>query len=37
MKVQHQLEILYFQVDESLVCMDIVSTFPILIIIYQKF
>jgi hypothetical protein len=37
MKAQHQLEILYFQVDEGIVCMDIVSTFHILIIIYQSF
>jgi hypothetical protein len=37
MKAQHQLEILYFQVDEGIVCMDIVSTFRILIIIYQSF
>jgi len=29
-----QLEVLYFQVDKSLVCMDIVSTFHIIIIIY---
>jgi hypothetical protein len=26
MKVQHQLELLYFQVDEDLVCMDMIST-----------
>jgi hypothetical protein len=36
MKVNHQLELLYFQVDEGLVCMDIVSTFHILIIINQN-
>jgi hypothetical protein len=37
MKVKHQLELLYFEVDEGLVCMDIVSTFHILVIIYQSF
>jgi hypothetical protein len=37
MKVTHQLELLYFQVDEGLVCMGIVSTFHILIIIYINF
>ncbi len=31
MKVKHQLESLYFQVDEGLVCMDIISTFHILV------
>jgi hypothetical protein len=36
-EVKHQLELLYFQVDEGLVCMDIVSTFHILIITYQSF
>jgi hypothetical protein len=36
MKVNHQLESLYFQVDEGLMCMDIVSTFDILIIIDQN-
>jgi hypothetical protein len=37
MKVKHQLELLYFRVDESLKCMDIVLTFLILIILYQSF
>jgi len=37
MKTQHQLELLYSQVDEGLVCMDIVSTFHILVIIYRSF
>jgi hypothetical protein len=37
MKIKHQLELLYFQVDEGLVCMDIISTFDILVIIYQSF
>jgi hypothetical protein len=37
MKVKHQLELLYFQVDEGLVSMDIIWTFHILIIIYQGF
>jgi hypothetical protein len=37
MKVKHELKLLYFQVDEGLVCMDIVSTFHIIVIIYQNF
>jgi hypothetical protein len=37
MKVTHQLELLHFQVDEGLVCMDIISTFHILVIIYISF
>jgi hypothetical protein len=37
MKVKHQLKLVYVQVDEGIVCMDIVSTFHILIIIYQSF
>jgi hypothetical protein len=37
MKVTHQLELLYFQVEDGLVCMDIVSSFHILVIIYQSF
>jgi hypothetical protein len=37
MKVQHQLELLYFQVDEELMCMDMISTFHYLVIIYQSF
>jgi hypothetical protein len=37
MKVQHQLGLLDFQVDEDLVCMDMISTFHYLIIIYQSF
>jgi len=37
MKIKHQLELLYLQVDEGLVYMDIVSTFHILVIIYQSF
>jgi hypothetical protein len=37
MKVQHQLELLYFQANEDLVCMDMISTFHYLIIIYQSF
>jgi hypothetical protein len=36
MKIQHKLELLYFQVDEDLLCMDMVSTFHYLVIIYQK-
>jgi hypothetical protein len=34
MKVQHQLELLHFQVDEDLLCMDMISTFHHLVIIY---
>jgi hypothetical protein len=37
MKAKHQLDILYFQVDEGLMCMDIILTFHILYIIYQSF
>jgi hypothetical protein len=37
MKKKHQLKLVYFQVDGGLVCMDIVSIFHILIIIYQSF
>jgi hypothetical protein len=37
MKVKHQLELLYFQVDKGLMCIDIVSTFHIIVIIYQNF
>jgi hypothetical protein len=29
MKVKHQLELLYFQIDKNLMCMKIVSTFDI--------
>jgi hypothetical protein len=36
MKVKHQLELLYFQGDEDRMCMDIVSIFHILVIIYQN-
>ncbi len=36
-KVQHKLELLYFQVDENLLCMDMLSTFHYLDIIYQSF
>jgi hypothetical protein len=36
MKRKHQLELLYLEVDEGLMCMGIVSTFHILIIIYQS-
>jgi hypothetical protein len=37
MKVKHQLELPYLQVDEGLMCMDIVSTFHISVITYQSF
>jgi hypothetical protein len=36
MEVKHQLQLLYFQIDKD-VCMDIVSTFHIIVIIYQSF
>jgi hypothetical protein len=34
MKIKHQLELLYFQVDEGL---DTISNFHIIIIIYRSF
>jgi hypothetical protein len=37
MKVRHQFKLLYFQVDKGIMCMDIISTFHIIIIIYQSF
>jgi hypothetical protein len=38
MKVKHQLEILlYFQVGKALMCMNVISTFHIIVIIYQSF
>jgi hypothetical protein len=37
MKVRHQLELLYFQIDKGLMCMYIISTSHIIIIIYQSF
>jgi hypothetical protein len=37
MKIQHQLESLYFQIDEDLMFMDMISTFHYLIIIHQSF
>jgi hypothetical protein len=37
MKAKRQLELLYIQVDEGLMCMDIILTFHILYIIYQCF
>ncbi len=36
MKVKHQLQLLYFQVDKDLICMNIISTFHIIVIIYQS-
>jgi hypothetical protein len=36
-KVQHQLKLLYFQVDEDPMCIDMISTFHYLVIIYQSF
>jgi len=37
MKVKYQLKLLYFQVDKALMCMNIVSTFHIMAIIYKMF
>jgi hypothetical protein len=37
MKVKHQVELLYFQVDKDLMCMNIISTFHIIVIIYQSY
>jgi len=37
MKLTHQLKLLYFQVNKGVMCMDIISTFHIIIIIYQSF
>jgi hypothetical protein len=37
MKIKHQLTLLYFQVDKGLMCMDIISTFHIIIRICQSF
>jgi hypothetical protein len=37
MKAKHQIELLYYQVEKGLVCMDIISTFHIIVIIYQNF
>jgi hypothetical protein len=37
MKVKHQLKLLYFQVDKGLVFMYIISTFHIIVPIYQSF
>jgi hypothetical protein len=34
MKVKHQLELLYF--DKTLMCMNTISTFHVLVIIFQK-
>jgi hypothetical protein len=31
------IKLLYFQVDKNLMCMDIISTFHTIIIIYQSF
>jgi hypothetical protein len=37
MKLTHQLKLLYFQVNKGVMCMDIISTFHIILIIYQSF
>jgi hypothetical protein len=31
------IKLLYFQVDKGLMCMDIISTFHTIVIIYQSF
>jgi hypothetical protein len=36
MKVKRQLQLLYFQVDKDLICMNLISTFHIMVIIYQS-
>jgi len=36
MKVKYQVKLFYFQVDKALMCMNIVSTFHIMVIIYQS-
>jgi hypothetical protein len=36
MKIKHQSQLLYFQVDKDLICMNIISTFYIIVIIYQS-
>jgi hypothetical protein len=36
MKIKHQLELLYFQVDKTVMQMSIVSTFHSVVIIYQS-
>jgi len=36
MKVKYQLKSLYFQVDKALMCMNIVSPFHIMVIIYHS-
>jgi hypothetical protein len=36
MKAKHQIELFYYQVEKGLVCMDIISTFHIIVIIYQN-
>jgi hypothetical protein len=37
MTLGFQLNLLYFQVDESLININVVSTFHIIVIIYQSF
>jgi hypothetical protein len=38
MEVKYQIEIvMYFEVGKDLMCMNIISTFHIIVIIYQSF
>jgi hypothetical protein len=37
MKLRHQLQLLYFQANKGVVCMDIVQNFHIIVTIYQSF
>jgi hypothetical protein len=37
MKLTHQSQLLYFQVDKGVGCMDIVQNFHIIVTIYQSF
>jgi len=37
MNLGFQLKLLYFQVDESLININVISTFHIIVIIYQSF
>jgi hypothetical protein len=36
MKIKHPFELLYIQVDKTLMQMNIVSTFHIMVVIYQS-
>jgi hypothetical protein len=36
MKIEHQLELFYFQIDKALMCMNTISTFHIMVIVCQR-